>query len=148
MKRSPLTILYVCSFTFALGLGGWVVPGTTRAQCDGPLDAAADATDFFPATFVNEADLPATECPALCKKWVTLCKGLATDAASCQRRFLTLVARQGRAECGTQPAPQRQACLADIRAEVQFLSGEVSSDLESARAACEGNEDDCLMQCP
>lgn len=112
----------------------------------GPSSAAAAAAS---ARITPDAPETSADCPKLCQKWTSTCRGLVGAARSCWKRVGKRVAALRSADCHTLDDPAaRDACRDALDAEKDELAAFLAADGESGLVFCSGTGlAQCLLNC-
>ena len=129
-------------FTGFLLLGVTVLPasatmlGVARSIC------GSDLPDAVAATMANNTPndpLGSANCPALCDKWVTMCKGMVGTSKACFTAAFTKVANMRYAECSfhTDPA-MKEVCRGFVTSDWDYSKGQLATSVTDGLSFCGG----------
>lgn len=114
--------------------------------CAGTPSSAADAA--LELSILPGAE-DAGDCPGLCKKWVSTCRGLVGTLRSCLKNAGGRLASLRSAECKALADPtERNACQDAVKAEKDALKDFLATDADSGLDACTASGlAQCLLSC-
>ena len=122
--------------------------GATGAICPAsPVEVATDMAntnspiDLEPGSSAN--------CPALCDKWVSACKGAVSVAKACRSAALTKLVSLRNAQCNVlTDAASRASCKNGVNTERQQVKADLDASAETAKNFCEeGGLTVCMSKC-
>jgi len=136
-----------------LVLGATTVPasatlsGAVSAIC--PVNPVEVATDMANTNSPSDPLSGSANCPALCDKWVSACKGAVAVAKSCRNAALTKLVSLRNAQCNVNTdAALKEACKNSLNDERTQIKAEVDASTETAKDFCEGGGlTVCLSKC-
>ena len=137
-----------------LVLGATAVPasatliGATGAIC--PVSPVEVATDM--ANTNSPVDLEpgsSANCPALCDKWVSACKGAVSVAKSCRSAALAKLVSLRNATCNVlTDTASRLSCKNGVNTERLIVKADFDASAETAKNFCEeGGLTVCMSKC-
>ncbi len=115
--------------------------------CGQSPSAAAEAA-LHPSITPDAPDSGA-DCPALCKKWTSTCRGLVGAVRSCWKKTGSKVASVRSADCNTlSDSAARKSCKDGVKAEKDALDDFLATDGQSGLTACSGTGlAECILSC-
>jgi hypothetical protein len=136
-----------------LVLGATAVPasatlsGAVSAIC--PVNPVEVATDMANTNSPVDPLPGSANCPALCDKWVSACKGAVAVAKSCRNAALMKLVSLRNAQCNVNTdAALKEACKSSLNDERKQIKAEVVASTETAKDFCEGGGlTVCLSKC-
>jgi hypothetical protein len=136
-----------------LVLGATTVPasatmtGAVSALC--PVSPVEVATDMANGNSPVDPLPGGANCPALCDKWVSACKGAVAVAKSCRNGVLTKLVGLRNAACNVNTdAAVKEACKISINNERKMIKAAVDASTETAKDFCEGGGVTvCMSKC-
>jgi hypothetical protein len=115
--------------------------------CGQPPSAAAEAA--LRPSIVPDAPDSDADCPALCRKWTSTCRGLVGAVRSCWKNAGNKIASIRNADCNTlSVSPERKSCRDVVKAEKDELKSFLAIDGQSGLTACAGTGlAECILSC-
>jgi hypothetical protein len=120
---------------------------SAEVVCGQSPSAAADAA-LHPSITPDAPDSDA-DCPALCRKWTSTCRGLVGAVRSCWKKTGSKVASVRNADCNTlSDSAERRSCKDVVKAEKDALDDFLATDGQSGLTACSGTGlAECILSC-
>ena len=136
-----------------LVLGATTVPAS--ATMSGAVSALCPVAPVEVATEMANGNSPvdplpgSANCPALCGKWVSACKGAVAVAKSCRNGTLAKLVSLRNATCNVNTdAALKEACKNSISVERKQIKAAIDASAETAKDFCEGGGITvCISKC-
>jgi hypothetical protein len=134
-------------------LGATTVPAS--ASLFGSTFSVCPASPVEVATAMANTESPfdplpgSANCPALCDKWVSVCKAAVGVAKSCRNAALAKLVSLRYAQCNVNTdAAVKEACKNSFNGERKLVKAEIDASAETAKNFCEGGGlTVCLSKC-
>jgi hypothetical protein len=120
----------------------------SAAGVRGQSPSAAAEAALHPSITPDAADSDA-DCPALCRKWTSTCRGLVGAVRSCWKKAGSRVASVRSADCNTlSDSAARRSCKDGVKAEKEALDAFLAGEAQAGLTACAGpGLAECLLAC-
>jgi hypothetical protein len=136
-----------------LVLGATTVPAS--ATLSGAVSGLCPVTPVEVATTMANTNSPtdplpgSANCPALCSKWASACKGAVAVAKSCRNGVLAKLVSLRNASCSVHTdAALKDSCKNGVNVEKNIVKAQTDSSVATAKDYCEGGGITvCLSKC-